>query len=217
MAKRQIPEKRLPAAFFENDSGKMPVREWLLDLSDDDRKVIGDDIRTAEFGWPDWDADLQVDAWFSGSLGNPKQSKRRQDGPSAVLRSRWSYGASARIHEDHSKDTAKRTRCRGSAAKVIVMKKKPEKGRIGQSFDAFLKEEGRFEESTHQAVKRVLTHQLASEMAKKKLTKSAMAKQLKTSRSQLDRLLDPANTAVTLETLSRAARAVGRRLEVGLR
>lgn len=97
------------------------------------------------------------------------------------------------------------------------MKKKVEKGRIGQSFDAFLKDEGRFEESTHQAVKRVLAFQLASEMEKKKLTKSAMAKQLKTSRSQLDRLLDPANTGVTLETLSRAARAVGRKLEVVLR
>tara|TARA_R110002074_G_scaffold50062_9_gene127597 strand:+ start:1734 stop:2117 length:384 start_codon:yes stop_codon:yes gene_type:complete len=45
-------EKRLPARFFESDAGKMPVREWLLDLPQDDRKVIGDDIRTAEFGWP---------------------------------------------------------------------------------------------------------------------------------------------------------------------
>jgi plasmid maintenance system antidote protein VapI len=62
----------------------------------------------------------------------------------------------------------------------------------------------------------VLAFQLASEMEKKNLTKSAMAKQLKTSRSQLDRLLDPANSAVTLETLSRATRAVGRRLEVVL-
>src|SRR5688572_8203590 len=44
--------KRLPAAFFENEVGTMPVREWLLSLSDEDRKVIGDDIRTAEFGWP---------------------------------------------------------------------------------------------------------------------------------------------------------------------
>ena len=46
------PEKRLPAAFFENVAGNIPVREWLLSLSDADRKVIGDDIRTAEFGWP---------------------------------------------------------------------------------------------------------------------------------------------------------------------
>lgn len=45
-------KKRLPARFFESNRGRVPVREWLLSLSSEDRKVIGDDIRTAEFGWP---------------------------------------------------------------------------------------------------------------------------------------------------------------------
>ena len=45
-------EKRLPARFFETETGRVPVREWLLELRPDDRKAIGDDIRTAEFGWP---------------------------------------------------------------------------------------------------------------------------------------------------------------------
>ena len=44
--------KRLPARFFESETDRVPVREWLLALSPDDRKAIGDDIRTAEFGWP---------------------------------------------------------------------------------------------------------------------------------------------------------------------
>lgn len=44
--------KQLPARFFELQSGRMPVREWLLGLTDDERKLIGDDIRAAEFGWP---------------------------------------------------------------------------------------------------------------------------------------------------------------------
>jgi len=44
--------KRLPARFFESDTGRAPVRDWLLSLSPEDRKSIGDDIRTAEFGWP---------------------------------------------------------------------------------------------------------------------------------------------------------------------
>jgi len=44
--------KQLPARFFQSDSGRVPVREWLLSLSSEDRKIIGDDIRTAEFGWP---------------------------------------------------------------------------------------------------------------------------------------------------------------------
>ena len=45
-------DKRLPARFFENDTGRAPVRDWLLELPDKDRRAIGDDIRTAEFGWP---------------------------------------------------------------------------------------------------------------------------------------------------------------------
>lgn len=44
--------KRLPARFFQQESGREPVRDWLLSLSAEDRKAIGDDIRTAEFGWP---------------------------------------------------------------------------------------------------------------------------------------------------------------------
>ena len=52
MVKKAAIEKRLPAAFFQNEAGRMPVREWLLSLSSNDRKSIGDDIRTAEFGWP---------------------------------------------------------------------------------------------------------------------------------------------------------------------
>lgn len=44
--------KRLPARFFESDAGRIPVRDWLLELGPEDRKAIGDDIRTAEFGWP---------------------------------------------------------------------------------------------------------------------------------------------------------------------
>jgi antitoxin HicB len=97
------------------------------------------------------------------------------------------------------------------------MKKRTEKGSIGQSFDDFLKEQGRFEESTNQAVKRVIAYQLTAAMEKEQMTKSALARKLRTSRSQLDRLLDPDNTNVTLEVLTRAAQAVGRRLQLELR
>ena len=45
-------DKHLPARFFESEKGRVPVREWLLQLTVGDRKAIGDDIRTAEFGWP---------------------------------------------------------------------------------------------------------------------------------------------------------------------
>lgn len=97
------------------------------------------------------------------------------------------------------------------------MKKRAEKGSIGQSFDDFLTEQGRYEESTNRAVKRVIAFQLAAAMEKQRLTKSALARKLKTSRAQLDRLLDPENTGVTLEALARAAQAVGRQLQLVLR
>jgi hypothetical protein len=82
----------------------------------------------------------------------------------------------------------------------------------GSSFDSFLEAEGIREEVDAVAVKRVLAWQLSEEMKKQKKTKQAMARELQTSRSQLDRLLDPANTTVSLETISRAASALGKRV-----
>jgi antitoxin HicB len=84
----------------------------------------------------------------------------------------------------------------------------------GSSFDSFLEEEGIREEVEALAIKRVLAWQLEQEMKRQQKTKQAMAKQLRTSRSQLDRLLDPRNASVTLDTMSRAARALGKRLIV---
>jgi antitoxin HicB len=84
----------------------------------------------------------------------------------------------------------------------------------GSSFDSFLEEEGIREDVEAVAIKRVLAWQLEQEMRRQQKTKQAMAKQLRTSRSQLDRLLDPQNASVTLDTMSRAARALGKRLVV---
>jgi antitoxin HicB len=96
------------------------------------------------------------------------------------------------------------------------MTRKIEKGKVGSSFDDFLKEQGAYEETTEQAVKRVLAYQLETAMKESGINKVEMAKQLKTSRSQLDRLLDPKNDKVTLAALSQAARAVGRTLRLEL-
>jgi antitoxin HicB len=84
----------------------------------------------------------------------------------------------------------------------------------GSTFDSFLEQEGIREEVEAVAIKRVLAWQLEQAMRKQQKTKKAMAAQLRTSRSQLDRLLDPQNAAVTLDTMSRAARALGKRLIV---
>jgi hypothetical protein len=87
----------------------------------------------------------------------------------------------------------------------------------GSSFDSFLEEEGIREEVETTAVKRVLAWQFEQEMIRQQKTKQSMAKELKTSRSQLDRLLDPSNTAVSLETLARAAKVLGKRLVLEIR
>jgi antitoxin HicB len=93
---------------------------------------------------------------------------------------------------------------------------KDRKGRIGSSHDDYLKEEGIYEEVTARAIKRVIARQLDALMREQGLTKSALAKRMHTSRAQLDRLLDPENESVTLATLTRAARVVGRQLRMEL-
>jgi hypothetical protein len=82
----------------------------------------------------------------------------------------------------------------------------------GSTFDSFLEEEGIREEVEAIAIKRVLAWQLSQAMQEQRKTKRAMAKQLHTSRSQLDRLLDPRNVSVTLDTITRAAKALGKRV-----
>lgn len=91
-----------------------------------------------------------------------------------------------------------------------------EKGKAGPLFEDFLKEQGTYEETTEVAIKRVLAFQLAAAMKEQSITKAEMARRLETSRSQLDRLLDPDNDAVTLAALARAAKAVERSLSVEL-
>ena len=87
---------------------------------------------------------------------------------------------------------------------------------IGSSFDDFLREDGIYEQVTAAAIKRVLVRQIAQQMTEQRLTKAAMAKRMHTSRASLDRLLDPNNDAVTLSTLFRAAKAVGRQIHFEL-
>jgi antitoxin HicB len=89
------------------------------------------------------------------------------------------------------------------------------KKHMGSSVDDFLKEEGIFEESQAQAIKEVVAWQLAEAMKQRKISKSKMASMLKTSRTQINRLLDPKND-ITLLSLQRAAAIVGRRVSIEL-
>ncbi len=88
--------------------------------------------------------------------------------------------------------------------------------RLGSSFDDFLESEGILEDVQAAAIKRVLAAQLEEQRKAKRITKSALAKRMGTSRVALDRLFDPENTSLTLTTLSRAATALGSQIEIAL-
>jgi antitoxin HicB len=87
---------------------------------------------------------------------------------------------------------------------------------LDSSFDDFLCDEGIYEESTLAATKKVLAMQIADEMEKQHISKTSMAQQMNTSRSALNRLLDPNCESVTLQTLNKAARCLGRHIKVTL-
>lgn len=87
---------------------------------------------------------------------------------------------------------------------------------LGSDFDEFLAEEGILAETEAVAVKRIIASQLAQFMKNNNLTKTAMARKMQTSRSALDRLLDPSNPSITLQTMDRAAKALGKQLRIEL-
>ena len=87
---------------------------------------------------------------------------------------------------------------------------------IGSTLDEFLSQDGVLEEVSARAIKRVIAWQLAEAMKTQGVTKTALAARMHTSRSVLDRLLDETDTGLTIETLSRAAQALGYRVKVEL-
>ncbi|GAB4265259.1 MAG: XRE family transcriptional regulator [Thermoleophilia bacterium] len=87
---------------------------------------------------------------------------------------------------------------------------------IGSDFDSFLRDEGLLDDAEAVATKRVIAFQIAREMERAHISQSELARRMNTSRSAVERLLDPTNPSVTLQTLERAASAVGKRLKVQL-
>jgi DNA-binding Xre family transcriptional regulator len=85
---------------------------------------------------------------------------------------------------------------------------------VGSDFDEFLREEGLLADAEAVAIKRVVALAVTRMMKSRRISKSEMARRMNTSRSALDRLLDPENPSITLQTLQRAARALGKRLRV---
>jgi len=87
---------------------------------------------------------------------------------------------------------------------------------IGSDFDDFLKEDEIYEETNDIAIKRVVAYQLEREMKVQKVTKTKMAKMMKTSRAVVNRLLNPDNSSLTLHTLESATNALGKRLDIAI-
>jgi len=153
--------KKVPASFYQSANGKEPVRDWLLALDVESRRIVGRDIATAESE----DAEIGPESCAATGEGDHEMSK---------------------------------------------------KGREGSSFEDFLKDEGVLEETNAIALKRVLAWQLEQAMKTKQISKRAMAAAMNTSRSQLDRILDPDNDRIRLDTLTAAAHVLGLNLRIEL-
>ncbi len=97
------------------------------------------------------------------------------------------------------------------------MKKTKKNPHLGSTFESFLKEEGIYDEVMMTVTKRALARRVATLMKKQHVTKSTMAKRMRTSRAALDRLLDADNTSVTLQTMGRAAAVLGKELSITLK
>ena len=200
----------LPAAFYQSPSGKEPVKDWLLALEEKSRRVVGRDIATVEFGWP---LGMPLCRKLGGgaprgSFKHHRQAHRAGD----LRRPRRSNGLAEWLRQEGAEDPETRLGTRETTSKGDhIMTKK--KGHVGSSFQDYLAEEGTLEETNAIAVKRVLAWQLEQAMARRRMSRSAMA-QMSTSRSQLDRILDPDNDHIRLDTLTAAAHVFGLSLRI---
>ena len=160
---------KLPVRFFRTSEGREPVRDWLKGLPDEERKAIGDDIRTEE----------REDAGSRPGNGEAAQAP-----------------------------VADR--------KGVKMARKKANPHVGSDFEDFLREEGRLEESTALAIKRVLAWEFQQAMAKADISQAEMARRMHTSRAVIRRLLDANDPSITLATISKAATVLGKNLRLKL-
>jgi predicted XRE-type DNA-binding protein len=206
--------KRLPVAFYETSAGAEPVREWLTNLSADDKRVIGFDLARLEFGWP-------VGMPLCRALGSGLWEVRSSLPRGRIARSSFLHRcrrdvAAARVREKDPQDSRGRSRVGAKENERGGRMNRRRKPHHGSLFQDWLKSEGIQEEANAAAIKAVVAYQLAMAMKERGLSKAQMARQLQTSRSQIDRILDPENDTVSIATLSRAAELVGRKLTLRL-
>jgi hypothetical protein len=158
------------------------------------------------------DRDAALSCVGKRALGDSHGLADESDSARTYMPLQWSPSCTSWIHQEDKGDAGGRSGTGAQAQEGVgAMSKK----QMGSKIDDFLKEEGIFEEAQAQAIKEVVAWQLAEAMKNKKISKNRMATLMKTSRTQVDRLLDPAND-ITLSTLQRAAAMVGRRVSIEL-
>jgi phage-related protein len=204
-------ERPLKVIFFKTDTGNEPVREWLKGLSKEDCKTIGTDILTVQYAWP-------VGKPLVDNLGDGIWEVRSR------LDNRLAHTLFAMVdqeivllhgfHEETAKNTTRRTGIGKETQKIIYFMSK--KNHRGSDFRGFLNEQGILGEVEARALKQAFSLQLDYLLKKQELTKTQMATRMKTSRAAVDRLLDASNSSVTLNTLGKAARALGRKVIIKL-
>uniref|UniRef100_E6QW26 Uncharacterized protein n=1 Tax=mine drainage metagenome TaxID=410659 RepID=E6QW26_9ZZZZ len=182
--------------FYKNSGGNEPVRHWPRPDAGAMALAGGHAVMPSD---------------GTGFMGNTYKSAKQPHCPRFGMFAQRQIGGLARLHQEDAKDTRRRTYPSEKTPKGVVIMSK----HIGSSLDDFLKEEGIYEETQAMAIKEVVVWQLTEAMKKQSLTKTRLATMLKTSRSQVDRLLDPTRD-VTLSTLQRAAALVGRKVQIEL-
>lgn len=201
--------QKIQLVFFRTNAGREPVRDWLKGLDEAARHAIGKDLLRAQWRWP-------VGMPLCRPMGKGLWEVRTDLPGNRTARVLLS------LHQDHLvalHGFIKKTRV--TPEDDLALARKPEgvatvsKKNMGSSVDDFLKKENIFEESQAQAIKEVVAWQLAKAMKKKKISKARMATLLRTSRSQVDRILDPKHD-ITLSSLQRAAALVGHRVMIEL-
>lgn len=204
---------KLEAVFFATERGHEPVREWLLSLTKAERKVIGDDVLKVQYCWP-------IGKPLVENLGNRLWEVRSRIGDRIArivfLRGRFHDGVAARFHQEVAKDADACARFgdeTDESVEVNSMKRK----HVGTKFEDFLAEDGILEECRAAAIKFKIARELEKAMSDQNMSKTEIAKRLRTSRTGVDRLLDPKNTSITLRSMAKVANFLGKRIEFALR
>jgi antitoxin HicB len=206
------PLEEAPAFFYESALGNRPIREWMLGLTVEDRKVVAGTFRRSHSAG-------RSACLLSRSRQRPVGSAERpdcwKDRAGDLL---LGAGIMVLLHGFVKKTQKTPVQDLGLALKRMtgVEMTNKRKGKVGSSFDGFLAEQGILEECEEQAIKQILADQIKAAMERDRLTKAAMAIRMQTSRRALDRLLEHTKTSVTLHTLQRAAVAIGRQLRLEL-